>query len=102
MLDGLGEGDVLLGDHAFDSDAMRATLAARGTWACIKPTPNRKRIPAFSPFLSRCRKLVEHFASKPKHFRAVSTQYEKRATNYLASVQLASIRIWLQHNESVT
>ena len=39
MLDGLGEGDVLLGDRAYDSDAMRAALAARGAWACIKPCP---------------------------------------------------------------
>ena len=38
MLDGLGEGDVLLGDRAYDSDAMRAVLAARGAWACVKPT----------------------------------------------------------------
>ena len=64
MLDGLGEGDVLLGDRAYDSDAMRATLAARGAWACVKPMPNRKRIPAFSPFLYRYRNLVERFFSK--------------------------------------
>jgi transposase len=30
MLDGLGEGDVLLADRAYDSDAMRATLAKWG------------------------------------------------------------------------
>ena len=33
MLNGLGEGDVLLADRAYDSDAMRNTLAARGAWA---------------------------------------------------------------------
>ena len=64
MLDGLGEGDVLLGDRAYDSDAMRADLTARGAWACVKPMPNRKRIPAFSPFLYRYRNLVERFFSK--------------------------------------
>jgi len=31
MLGGLGEGDVLLADRAYDSDAMRNTLAARGS-----------------------------------------------------------------------
>ena len=55
MLDGLGEGCILLGDRAYDSDAMRATLAERGAWACVKPMPNRKRFPAFSPFLYRYR-----------------------------------------------
>ena len=102
MLDGLGEGCILLGDRAYDSNALRATLAERGAWACVKPMPNRVHIPAFSPFLYRYRNLVERFFSKLKHFRAVATRYDKRADNYLASVQLASIRIWLRHNESVT
>ena len=101
MLDGLGEGDVLLADRAYDSDAMRATLAKRGAWVCVKPMPNRKNIPTFSSFLYRYRNLVERFFNKLKHFRAVATRYDKRDDNFLASVQLASIRIWLRHNESV-
>ena len=99
MLDGLGNGDVLLADRAYDSDAMRAKLAARGAWACVKPMPNRKNIPPFSPFLYRYRNLVERFFNKLKH---VATRYDKRDDNVLASVQLASIRIWLRHKESVT
>jgi len=102
MLAGLGEGCVLLADRAYDSDAMRATLAKRGAWACVKPMPNRKRIPAFSPFLYRCRNLVERCFNKLKHFRAIAARYDKRDDNFLASVQLASIRIWLRHNESVS
>ncbi len=73
----------------------------RGAWACVKPMLNRKRIPAFSPSLYRYRNLVERFFNKLKH-RAVATRYDKRDDNFLASVQLASIRIWLRHNESVT
>ena len=64
--------------------------------------PNRKNIPPFSPFLYRYRNLVERFFNKIRHFRAVATRYDKRDDNFLASVQLASIRIWLRHNESVT
>ena len=102
MLGTLREGSILLADRAYDSDAMRDTLAGRGAWACVKPMPNRRRIPAFSPFLYRYRNLVERFFNKLKHFRAVATRYDKRDDNFLASVQLASIRIWLRHNESVT
>jgi transposase len=40
--------------------------------------------------------------NKLKHFRAIATRYDKRDYNYLASVQLASIRIWLRTYESVT
>ncbi|WP_404918678.1 IS5 family transposase [Novosphingobium sp. ZW T3_23] len=101
MLDTLGDGDVLLADRAYDSDALRGEMAARGVWANIKPMPNRKRRPVFSAFLYRYRNLVERFFSKLKQFRAVATRYDKRDDNFLASAQLASIRIWLRHNESV-
>ncbi len=36
------------------------------------------------------------------HFRAIATRNDKRDDNFLASVQLAAIRIWLQNYESVT
>ena len=41
MLGRLGEGDILLADRAYDSDAMRANLAERGAWACVKPVLER-------------------------------------------------------------
>lgn len=40
----LAEGCVMLADRTCDGSAMRATLAARGAWACIKPMSNRKPI----------------------------------------------------------
>lgn len=101
MLGTLGEGDVLLADRAYDADALRIEMAARGAWANIPPMPQRKRKPAFSAFLYRYRNLVERFFNKLKQFRAIATRYDKRDENFLASVQLASIRIWLRHNESV-
>ena len=102
MLDSLGAGDILLADRGYDSDALRSRMAARGAWANIKPMPNRKNIPAFSSFLYRYRNVVERFFNRLKHCRDVATRYDKRDDNFLASVQLASIRIWLRHNESVT
>ena len=63
--------------------------------------PQRVIKPVFSRFLYKQRNLVERFFNKLKHFRAVATRYDQRDDNYLASVQLASIRIWLKHNESV-
>ena len=87
--------------RAYDSDALRTEMAARGAWANIKPMPGRRRKPAFSAFLYRYRNLVERFFNKLKHFQAIATQYDKRDDNFLASVQLASIRIWIRFNESV-
>ena len=96
MLDRIGAGQILLADRAYDSDALRETLAARGAWANIKPMPRRVNIPAFSAFLYRYRNLVERFFNKIKHFRAVATRFEKHDANYLALVKLAAARIWMR------
>ena len=102
MLDRLQAGQILLADRAYDSNALRAAMTQRGAWANIRPMAHRVDPPAFSPFLYRYRNLVERFFNKLKHYRAIATRYEKYATNYLALIKLASIRIWLRHNESVT
>jgi transposase len=101
MLDQIEAGQILLADRAYDSDALRRSLAERGAWANVKPMPNRKNLPAFSPFLYRYRNLVERFFNKLKHFRAVATRYDKSPENYLASVKLASARIWMRFNDSM-
>jgi transposase len=102
MLDKLQAGQILLADRAYDCDAMRQALADRGAWANVKPMPNRKNIPAFSPYLYRYRNLVERFFNRLKHFRGVATRYDKRADNYLAGIKLASARIWMRFNESMS
>lgn len=44
----------------------------------------------------------DRFLSKINYIQAIVTRYENRNDNFFASVQLASIRIWLRHHESVT
>ena len=100
MLGTVGRGDVLVADRAYDSNALRDTLAARGARANVRAMPNRLKPPRFNKRLYRKRNLVERFFNKLRHFRAVATRYDKRDDNYLASVKLASIRIWMRFNES--
>lgn len=102
MLGSVERGNVLLADAAYDSNALHETLAVRGARANVKPMPNRLKPHRFSRRLYRRRNLVERFFNKLKHFRAVATRYDKRDDNYIASVKLASIRIWMRFNESVT
>jgi transposase len=102
LLHGLAAGQIRLADRAYDSNALRETMTAQGAWANIKPMPHRFHPPAFSPFLYRYRNRVERFFNRLKHYRAIATRYEKHATNYLAAVKLAAVRIWLRHYESVT
>jgi transposase len=101
MLGALADGQILLADRAYDSDAMRRALAERGAFANVKPMPNRKRRPAFSAFLYRYRNLVERFFNKLKHARRIATRFEKHAVNFLAAVQIVAILIWARF-ESTT
>ena len=50
--------------------------------------------------LYKARHLIENFFCKLKQFRRIATRFEKRATNFLATVALASTRIWLRSIES--
>jgi len=102
MFETMREGNVLLADRAYDSNALRHWLAKRGASGNIRAMPHRLKPPPFSKWLYRQRNAVERFFNKLKHFRAVATRYDKRDDNYLASIKLAAIRIWLRHNESVT
>jgi hypothetical protein len=44
----------------------------------------------------------ERFFARLKHFRRVATRYDKLAGNFLATIQLASMRLWLRAYESTT
>jgi transposase len=45
MLESLGQGQILLADRGYDSDALRTRLARQGAWGNIKPMPGRVNIP---------------------------------------------------------
>ena len=49
--------------------------------------------------LYRERNRIERFFNRIKQCRRVATRYDKLAANYLAFVQLASIRLWLRFYE---
>jgi transposase len=102
MLDSVVAGQTLIADRAYDSDALRQTLAARGAAANVKLMPGRVNIPPFSSQLYRRRNLIERFFNKLKHARAIATRFEKHDANYLALVKLAAARIWMRFYESVT
>jgi transposase len=74
----------------------------KGAWANISPKSNRSDPICLSPCLHRARNLVERFFNKIKYCRRVATRYDKLAANYLAFVQLASIRLWLRANEAAS
>jgi transposase len=57
--------------------------------------PQGGRAPRFEKAVYRLRNWAERGVNRLKQFRRIATRYEKRAHNYLAFVQIASIIIWL-------
>jgi len=47
LTDELGEGDILLADKGYDSNAIRDKAAERKAWANIPPKTNRKGVIRF-------------------------------------------------------
>jgi len=95
LLSRLKSGSMLLADRGYDADWIRELAIKKGAWANIPPKSNRGDPICFSPHLYRARNRVERFFNRIKQCRRVATRYDKLAANYLAFVQLASIRLWL-------
>jgi transposase len=102
LLSRLKSGTMLLADRGYDANWIRALASKRGAWANIPPRRYRNEPICFSPHLYRARNLVERFFNRIKQCRRIATRYDKLAANYLAFVQLASIRLWLRVNESTS
>jgi len=94
LLSGLAPRTMLLADRGYDAGWIRALVNEQGAWANIPPKRNRREPICFSPHLYRA--CIERFFNKIKHCRRIATRYDKLAANYLAFVQLASIRLWLR------
>ncbi|MDI2077357.1 MULTISPECIES: IS5 family transposase [Bradyrhizobium] len=102
LLSRLKSGSMLLADRGYDADWIRELAMKKGAWANIPPKSNRNDPICFSPYLYRARNQVERFFNRIKQCRRVATRYDRLAANYLAFVQLASIRLWLRLNESAS
>ena len=89
------EPEALLGDKAYDADALIGTLGQRQITPVIPPKANRKTQRDCDYALYCERNLVERFFNKLKHFRAIATRYDKLARNFLAGIQLACAIILL-------
>jgi transposase len=96
---GLKTGSMALADRGYDANWIRSLVTKRRAWANMPPRSNRDELqPASVPSPQPGRK----FFNKIKQCRRVATRDDKLAANYLAFVQLASIRLWRRANESTS
>jgi transposase len=95
LLDGFRPRAVLA-DKAYDSNALRSTIADHGA-AAVKPTKrSRQALIAHDSHAYRARNCIERCFSKLKHFRRFATRYDRRAIHFLGFVHLAAVMIWLR------
>lgn len=87
---------AFLADKAYDADRLVLVLEQRGIKPVIPPKANRivQRDCDFA--LYRERNLVERFFNILKHFRAISTRYDKLARNFLAAIHLVGAIVLLK------
>ena len=90
--------DPLIGDNAYDSDVLDATLARSGIPMIAPHRNNRKNRTQDGRPLRRYRRRwrVERFFAWLQPFRRVITRWEVKAENYLGFVHLACVLILLR------
>jgi transposase len=101
LLGRLRKGAILLADKAYDADWLRRSIESTGAAPNIPSKTNRRWKACFSKTLYRERNRIERFFNRIKHCRRIATRYEKHASNFLAMIKLAAVRLWLRHYESI-
>ena len=84
------------GDRAFDSDAIRALIAAAGKEAVIPPRCNRRQPAAYDKEKYQQRNKAERLFNKLKGYRGVATRYDKLAAMFLGGVLAALLAVSLR------
>jgi transposase len=87
---------ILLGDKAYDVDAIRQGLTARNAVAVIPPKANRKAPAPFDKELYKARSAVECTFNLLKQARRFATRYDKTLRNYSAVVPIGCALLWLR------
>jgi transposase len=87
------EGSNVLGDRAYDTDAILEYLEKRGATAVIPPKANRTVQRDCDWWLYKERHLVECFFQRLKWFRRIATRYDKSDESFLGFIYLAAISI---------
>jgi transposase len=88
--------EAMGGDRAYDSDAIRALIAAAGKEAVIPPRCNRLRPAAYDKEKYKQRNKAERLFCKLKGYRGVATRYDKLASMFLGSVLAALLALSLR------
>jgi transposase len=89
-----GRFDRLIADRGYDSNAIRAAIAAQGAEVVIPATTSRRAPIPYDRTAYRARNLVERLWCRLKDWRRIATRYDKLAANYLSGAIIAATLIY--------
>jgi transposase len=93
----VGGGENFIADKGYDSEKIRQQACDRGMNPVIPRKSNSKKPnPEFDKHLYKMRHLVENLFARLKHYRSITTRFEKLARNYKSMVYLACSIIWIK------
>jgi transposase len=85
----------LVADRGYDTDALLAQAQAQGVSPVIPPRKHRNIQRPYDQHLYKLRHLVENAFLHLKRWRGIATRYAKRASSFLALVQIRCLVLWL-------
>ena len=88
------DGDILIADKGYDSQAIIDLAVEKGIEPVIPPRRTRTDQRAYDQYLYKMRHLVENAFMRMKEWRGIATRYAKKTSSYLASVQIRCIFLW--------
>jgi transposase len=89
LIDGLAFG-ALIGDTAFDSNALIADLNERGAKVVIAQHPRRTTPLNIDGEMYKWRHLIENFFCKLKEFKRIALRADKTDQSFAAMIHLAA------------
>jgi transposase len=89
LIDGIAFG-ALIGDTAFDSNALIADLDARGAKVVIAQHPRRSSPLAIDTEMYKWPHLIENFVCKLKEFKRIALRADKTDQSFAAMIHLAA------------
>lgn len=84
----------LIADRGYDSNAIRAAIAAHDAEVVIPSTASRRAPIPYDRTAYRARNLVERLWCRLKDWRRIATRYDKLAANYLSGALIAASLIY--------
>ena len=97
-LAGLIEGlpaQFVLADKGYDTEACLAAVAALGAEAVMPPRRCRLEQRPYDGHVYKQRRLVENAFERIKRWRGLAMRYCKRASSFVAAVQIRCLALWL-------